>query len=214
LIRAADVVRDTARIMKRTVLILLATLPFVIGLAAQNAPAVADADWPMYSRDAAGTRFSPLTQITPANVSRLQQAWTVQLAAPGGRGGGRTGGRGADPFGNTGSNPAATPIVIDGVMYLPAGGNKVLALEAHTGKDLWRHELPRQFNNSSHGVAYWPGERGTAPRILMTAGPRLIALDAATGARAAGFGTDRRRGAPSSFRAAEPNSGPRSSRQW
>ena len=176
--------------MMRPVLILLATLPLVTGLAAQNAPAVADGDWPMYSRDAAGTRFSPLTQITPGNVSRLQQAWTVQLAAAGGRGRGRAGGRGADPFGNTGSNPAATPIVVDGVMYLPAGGNKVLAFEAHTGREIWRHELPRGFNSSSHGVAYWPGERGTAPRILMTAGARLIALDAATGARAAGFGTD------------------------
>src|ERR1700730_13365877 len=48
----------------------------------------ADGDWPMYSRDLAGTRYSPLTQINTENVARLTQAWSVRLTAPaGGRGG-------------------------------------------------------------------------------------------------------------------------------
>jgi quinoprotein glucose dehydrogenase len=87
-----------------------------------------------------------------------------------------------------GSNPQATPIVIDGVMYLPARGNQVLALDADTGAEVWRYQLPPGDQTTARGVAYWPGDAGLAPRILLTAGPRLVALDAATGTAAAGFG--------------------------
>src|SRR5262245_24450432 len=72
-------------------------------------------DWPMYNRDLAGTRYSPLTQINATNASNLKPAWTYRLSsapAAGGRGGGR--GAGGDPT----VNPEATPIVINGVMYL------------------------------------------------------------------------------------------------
>jgi glucose dehydrogenase len=99
-------------------------------------------------------------------------------------------GRGAAPAPAepAGSNPQATPIVIDGVMYLPARGNQVLALDAQTGKEIWRHELPRYVATTARGVAYWPGEGTMGARIVFTAGPRLIALEAATGKPAAGFG--------------------------
>jgi quinoprotein glucose dehydrogenase len=127
-------------------------------------------DWHSYSRDLAGTRYSPLTEIDSANVARLRQAWSVPVAE------------------DSGNNPQATPIVAAGVMYLPAGGNKVLAVEAHTGAQLWRYELPPGMTTEARGVAYWPGGSGLAPRILLTAGPRLVALDAATGEPAEGFG--------------------------
>src|SRR6202050_401889 len=57
-------------------------------------------EWPTYGHDPGGMRYSPLTQITPANVSNLKVAWTYHLkpkgyVAPAGRGGGRGGGRGA-----------------------------------------------------------------------------------------------------------------------
>jgi quinoprotein glucose dehydrogenase len=79
----------------------------------------ADGDWPMYSLDLGGSRFSPLADLTPRNVGRLAEAWTAPVArgadddsdAPGGRG-----------------NPQATPIVVDGVLYLPVRGNEVVAL--------------------------------------------------------------------------------------
>ncbi len=87
-----------------------------------------------------------------------------------------------------GSNPQATPIVVGGVMYLPARGNQVLAIEAHTGKEVWRYLMPLGMETTARGVAYWPGDGRLAPRILLTAGPRLVALDAATGIPAAGFG--------------------------
>jgi glucose dehydrogenase len=161
-------------------------------------------DWPMYSYNLAGQRFSPLAQITPDNVANLQRAWSVQLTAPAGRrGGGPAPSAGAAPAGRAGapplpaaeaepagSNPQATPIVVNGVMYLPARGNQVLALNAETGKEIWRHQLPRSVTTTARGVAYWPGANGQAPRILLTAGPTLVALDAATGTPAPGFGAE------------------------
>src|ERR1700691_4865897 len=81
------------------------------------------ADWPMYNRDAAGTRFSPLTQINTKNVAKLIRAWSYPLRSAGtGRGTPRA------------SGSEATPIVIDGVMYLPAAG-RVVALQPETGRE-------------------------------------------------------------------------------
>jgi glucose dehydrogenase len=169
------------------------------------------ADWPMYNRDSGGTRYSALTQISPTNVSNLQMAWKYRLSnAPAGRGaapppaaapeqpgaapaargaapaGGRGGGRGTAPVPTV--NPEATPIVINGVMYLPAGG-RVLALDADTGKLVWEYKLPTG-GTSARGVAFWPGEGTAAPRIIFTAGPRLMAVNAITGEASAGFGQD------------------------
>jgi quinoprotein glucose dehydrogenase len=133
---------------------------------------IAANDWPAYSRDLAGTRFSPLREITARNVRRLRQAWSVPLAE------------------DTGNNGQVTPIVIDGVMYLPAGGNKVLALDAATGTSIWRYELPPNMTTEVRGVAYWSGDGTRGPRILLTAGPRMLALDAKTGQPAREFGGD------------------------
>jgi quinoprotein glucose dehydrogenase len=84
-------------------------------------------------------------------------------------------------------NSQATPIVIDGVMYLPAA-NRVVALEAETGKEIWQYPVTSGAP-SRRGVAYWPGEANMSPRILFMAGRRLIALEARSGVIAAGFGT-------------------------
>ncbi len=189
-----------------------ALLVAVVGaavLAQKAATRTADNDWPMYSRDFTGSRFSPLADIDTSNVSQLTQAWAVQLTAPAGRRGGgpapaagaapavaqgrgaAAGGRGGGAAGGGGddgdadavtSNPQVTPIVVDGVMYLPARGNQVLALDADTGQEIWRYQMPQFVTSDARGVAYWPGEAGLGPRILVTAGPRLLALDAATGA--------------------------------
>src|SRR5881394_4542568 len=129
-------------------------------------------DWPMYNRDLAGTRFSPLTQITTANVATLKKAWAYQLQPA---------------TGNINPAPAlasevfneVTPIVVNGVMYMPSG-NRVVALEPETGKEIWRYELPEGIA-SFRGVSYWPGDGGVPPRILFTSLKKLIALDAKTG---------------------------------
>ena len=137
----------------------------------------------MYRHDFAGTGYSPLTQITTANVANLTRVWIYRLqsdappaAAPGGRGG------------PAGPNSEATPIVVGGVMYLPAA-NRVVALEPETGREIWRYALTGGAP-SRRGVAYWPGDAGASPRIFVTAGRRLIALDAKTGAAVPAFGTN------------------------
>src|SRR5579872_7351480 len=129
----------------------------------------AGADWPTYNRDLGGSRYSPLTQITAKNVANLKQAWTYKLAsdAPPAAGKGRGGAA-------AGGNSEATPIVVNGVMYLPAA-NKVVALEPDTGKELWHYDVAGG-PPSRRGVAYWPGDRDNPARIIFTAGRRLIGL--------------------------------------
>ena len=142
------------------------------GLVAQGVPA--EGDWPSIQRDAAATRYSPLAEINRANVGDLASAWSYPIRA----------------F-NT-----AVPIVVDGVMYFPAQ-SRVVALDAATGEEIWVHEgdLPESQGAfagpgtfSGRGVSYWPGDAGHTPRILVTAGDRIYALDAATGELVANFG--------------------------
>ena len=111
-------------------------------------------EWPMYRRDLAATGFSPLAQITTTNVTGLTQAWTYSLEAA------TEGGRGP--------NSQVTPIVVNGVMYLPAA-DRVVALDPTTGRELWRHRIA-EGSPSRRGVAYWPGGNGLSPRIIFTTG--------------------------------------------
>jgi quinoprotein glucose dehydrogenase len=141
-----------------------------------------DWEWPTYNRDLAGTRYSPLTQINTTNVSTLTQAWSYRLRPEPGV---------AVPAID---RPASaiemfqevTPIVVNGVMYLPSG-NRVVALEPETGKEIWRYELPEGLA-SFRGVAYRPAEGRLPPRILFTSLKKLIALDANTGKLDVEFG--------------------------
>jgi len=164
--------------------------------AALGAQKTADGDWPMYGRDLAGTKFSPLKQVTAENASRLQPAWNLTLverpAAVPGQGRGRgTGGP------EILSNPEVTPIVVNGVMYLLAAGNQIMALDAATGKEIWRFAIP-DGDSTGRGLAYWPGDRNNPERVMFTAsapkgkpgGARLVALDAATGKPSEGFGAN------------------------
>jgi len=148
--------------------------------AAASSGTGAAADWPMYHRDFAGTRYSPLTAIDRGNVSGLELAWVYRFN------------RADRP---RISGPSAfeiyqqvTPIVVDGIMYLPAG-DRVVALEPATGEEIWTHEV-EQGLASFRGVAYWPGRDGIPARILFTSLKKLIALNAADGTRARGFGDD------------------------
>ena len=141
-------------------------------------------DWPTYRHDVSGSGYSPLKQIDTTNVANLTQVWTYRLQADGaspatGRGG---------PAGPGGPNSEATPIVVNGVMYLPAA-NRVVALEPETGHEIWQHPVAGGAP-SRRGVAYWPGDASQAPRIIFTVGRRLIALNARTGASETGFGTN------------------------
>jgi glucose dehydrogenase len=139
-----------------------------------------DADWPMFNRDLAGTRYSPLAQINTSNVAQLKLAWRYRL----------------QPEGKvlTGASPSEifqeiTPIVVNGVMYLPSG-DRVVALEPETGKEIWRYQLPEGQQASFRGVSYWPGDRNNPPRILFTSGHKMIGLNARTGRIDPGFGKE------------------------
>src|SRR5665213_3792636 len=134
-------------------------------------------DWPMYNRDPAGTRYSPLTQINTKNVAKLKLAWSYGLKAD-------STGRGAPRA----SGSEATPIVVDGVMYLPAAG-RIVALEPDSGKELWRYELPAG-SPGNRGVTYWPGDGNNPPRIVFTTGHMMVGLNAKTGKVDPGFGNE------------------------
>ncbi|OGT70276.1 MAG: hypothetical protein A3H44_01160 [Gammaproteobacteria bacterium RIFCSPLOWO2_02_FULL_57_10] len=132
-----------------------------------------EAEWPYYRSNLAGTGYSSLTQIDADNVSRLTQSWRHSLRAEGGTSA-------------AGPNSQATPIVVQGVMYLPAA-DRVVALDPVTGSELWRYTVEGD-TPSRRGVAWWDGAGHGAPRILFTAGTRLVAVDAATGIPASDFG--------------------------
>lgn len=151
-----------------------------------RAPQAAPTDareWRHYGNDPGGTRFSPATQITAANVDRLEVAWTYRAGEP--------------------SLPGfltleTTPLKVGRALYLCTGYNDVIALDAESGREIWRHRAQVDTTDVStftcRGVAYYrlPGATGAcAERIYTnTVDARLIALDAADGRPCSDFGSD------------------------
>ena len=151
--------------------ILLAGVGLLPAIQAQSTK-ISAGDWPTYNRDLASTRYSPLAEINPGNVSRLTQAWSYRMRP--------------DPNSPPPSTMnEVTPVVVNGVIYIPAG-NRVIALDGDTGKEIWRYELKNGVA-SQRGVAWWPGDRNNPPRILFTSGHKMVALNANTGKLDPGF---------------------------
>jgi quinoprotein glucose dehydrogenase len=145
----------------------------VLGLMA--GPALSLEEWPTYGHDYGDSRYSPLAQITPANVTSLKPAWTYHMRPPG---------REARGF----AASENTPLVVGGVMFVSTPYGRVVALDAETGKQRWAYEVPAGDQPATRGVSYWPG---TKPQIVFgTRGGLLIALDAKSGAPVEGFGKD------------------------
>lgn len=145
-------------------------------------------EWRVYGGDAGGTRSSPLKQINRENVKNLKRAWTYHMGEVD-RGGNETDRHHIAPF-------ESTPIVIGGVLYFSTPSNRVIALDAETGQEIWQFDPqagragPRQFFQH-RGVAYWQSKTGGEGRILYgTFDGRLIALDAKTGKPCREFGKD------------------------
>lgn len=143
----------------------------LVVIAQTKKPQISADEWPTYNHDLAGTRYSPLTQITPRNVPQLKLAWAYRPSESGGR-----------------PSASVIPIVVDGRMYITSG-NRVVALEPETGKEVWTYTVTGG-QPSQRGVAFWPGDEGNPPRIIFTAGRKLIALNATTGKLDPGFGKE------------------------
>src|SRR6188474_1601653 len=140
-------------------------------------------DWPSYTGDTRGTRYSPLAQITAENFNDLEVAWRFKTD-------------------NLGSRPEfkleGTPLAINGIIYATAGTRRsVIALDGATGELIWVHRYPEGVRGanaprqlSGRGLAYWTDGRGDDRIIYVTPGYRMIALDAKTGQPVTTFGKD------------------------
>jgi alcohol dehydrogenase (cytochrome c) len=126
------------------------------------------ARWLTFSGDYTGQRHSPLTQVTPQNVAGLVPQWMFQTDVPG------FPGRGLE----------ASPLVVDGTLYVTGNNNQAWAIDGRTGRPIWsyRRTLPQNFSAS---VCCGPVNRGFAvlgDRLYMgTLDAHLVALDRRTG---------------------------------
>ncbi|MDY0065674.1 MAG: membrane-bound PQQ-dependent dehydrogenase, glucose/quinate/shikimate family [Steroidobacteraceae bacterium] len=148
----------------------------------------AGADWSVYGATDAGTRYSQAAEITPDNVHRLELAWRYRT--------------GDLPEAYPGNKAAymfeATPIKVGDTLYLCTPRDIVIALDADTGEERWRHD-PEVDASGVHmlvcrGVAYHEArtEPSDCPRriLVATVDARMIALDAESGERCQSFGAN------------------------
>jgi len=163
-----------------------------------NASADSSREWRTYGHDSGANRYSPLKQITPANVSNLKVAWIYHMR-PDGFGGvplprpaGATvidepevaPGRSSTRF-----RPSeATPLVIRGVMYVTTPYSRVVALDPVTGQELWSYQLPAGIP-STRGLEYWGGDGKTPAQVVFgSSDGKLYSVDAKTGKPNRAFG--------------------------
>ena len=148
----------------------------------------ADDGWPTYGGDAGGTRYSSLKQVTRANVSKLKVAWTYHTGAllP------ETKLNGKAAF-------EATPILVDGALYLSTPYNQVIALDPASGAEKWKFDPQIARNHgysevATRGVAAWKdaaAAKGAPCQLRIFEGTidaRLLAIDGRTGQLCADFG--------------------------
>jgi quinoprotein glucose dehydrogenase len=127
-------------------------------------------DWPAYGGSAANTHYSDLAQINRSNVKQLAVAWSFDTGEPGGL--------------------QTSPIIIEGVLYGITPTQKVFALDAASGKLLWKFDSGIKGTQPDRGLAYWSSEK--EKRILVGVMNFLYALDANTGKPITTFGQDGR----------------------
>src|SRR5689334_19119626 len=153
-----------------------AAFPLVRGLA--DSAVTPTSEWAFYAGDQAATRYSPLTQITPANVGKLQPAWVHHSAAPESRYRGSV---------------ECTPLVTGGVMYIVGADLVIQALDAATGKLLWTNSplganAGRRASGVCRGATYW--KEGARERLFVPVQNKVWCLDAKIGKAVQEFGGD------------------------
>lgn len=146
-------------------------------------PSTANGEWPMYTADIRGTKYSPADQINASNFSKLEVAWRFKTD-------------------NLGPRPEtkleSTPIMVKGMLYATAGTRRaVVALDPRTGEQRWMFALdegeratrwaPRQL--SGRGLSYWTDGKGDDRVVYVTTGYQLVSLNAKTGQPVPSFGT-------------------------
>jgi quinoprotein glucose dehydrogenase len=157
-------------------------------------------EWRAYGQDPGGRRYSPLKQITPRNVAGLQRAWTYETREPGDA---PPSGTPPAPAARAGSAAGpqrpgtgrvrrrlsqATPLVVEGVMYVTTPYDRVVALEPESGKEIWKLTLKDVGSPGVRGLTYWPGDGETPPTLFVgTNQGFLVAIDAKTGKLAPRF---------------------------
>ena len=151
--------------------------------ASSGQPSTKNGEWPHYTADLKGSKYSPLDQIDASNFNKLEVAWRFKT----------------DNLGPRPENKLeGTPLMVKGVLYTTAGTRKsVVALDAKTGEQLWVYRMdegrrasvaPRQL--SGRGVSYWTDGKGDDRIVFVTIGYRLVELNAKTGQPITSFGTN------------------------
>jgi quinoprotein glucose dehydrogenase len=145
-------------------------------------PSTKTGDWPRYTADVTGNKYSPLDQISATNFSKLEVAWRFKTD-------------------NLGPRPETklegTPIKVGNTVYATAGTRRaVVALNATSGEMRWMYAMdegeratrwaPRQL--SGRGLSYWTDGKGDDRVVYVTTGYRLVSLNAKTGQPVPGFG--------------------------
>jgi quinoprotein glucose dehydrogenase len=162
----------------------------VAGLLSQGSPA--PQPWPIYAGDNAAAHYSALSDIDATNVARLTVAWEWSPSE-----------QAMAQYGTQPGNFQNTPLMIDNVLYVSTPYNRVVALDADTGKELWSYD-PKAYEDGQppngtgfvhRGVAAWhdasaSAGRNAQTRIFLNSRWRLIALDARTGEPITTFGTN------------------------
>ena len=126
--------------------------------------------WSQYLGGADSSQYSSLNQINRSNVKQLAVAWSYQ-----------TGDSNQYPF---------NPLVLDGVIYVQAKNNSLVALDAASGRELWAH--PFQGPVTTRGMNYWESKDRSDRRIFTTNAGFLTAIDARSGQTVMSFGDNGR----------------------
>ena len=154
-----------------------------LSLAPQAGPPPRQVEWPYYGGDPGNSRYSPLADVTRDNVGRLQVAWQWKhWETP------------LEKYGTTPGFFENTPLMIDGVLYVTTPYNSIAALDAETGRELWRfdgeaYSLGQILSASGwklRGTAFW--RDGGKLRLFLNSRHRLFSLDAQTGKPVPSFG--------------------------
>ena len=125
-----------------------------------------DLGWETYGGHASGDRYSPLKQITKANVHRLQLAWRFDL--------------------DGGESPQTNPLIVGRTLYAYTPAINVIALDAVSGKQLWKFDAGVRGSGPQRGMAYW--RHGSEARLFASVMNVLYALDPRTGKPIPSFG--------------------------